>query len=115
MQHRNNYTEIEDFLADESFQLWVCFKDDQQEWEEWTLENSSRAKLVEEARLWLLAMKTPDSDLSNEDVQSALEATWKKIERKEENKKIAQPVIKLWKNQWFKRVAAVLVIGLLSG
>jgi hypothetical protein len=34
-----------------------CFKDDQQEWEEWTLENSSRAKLVEESRLWLLAMK----------------------------------------------------------
>jgi hypothetical protein len=27
----------------------VCFKDDQQEWEEWTLENSSRAKLVEES------------------------------------------------------------------
>ena len=47
MQHRNNYTEIEHFLADESFRLWVCFKDDQQEWKEWTLENSSRAKLVE--------------------------------------------------------------------
>ena len=115
MQHRNNYTEIEDFLADESFQLWVCFQDDQQEWEEWTLENSSRAKLVEEARLWLLAMKTPNNDLSTEVVQSALEATWKKIETKEENKKIVKPVIKLWKNQWFKRVAAVLVIGLLSG
>ncbi|MFV5691732.1 FecR family protein [Flavobacterium sp. LT1R49] len=116
MQHRNNYTEIEDFLADESFHLWVCFKDDQQEWEDWTLENSSRAKLVEEARLWLLAMKAPDSGLSSEAVQNALEATWMKIETKEENKNaIAQPVLKLWKNQWFKRVAAILVIGLLSG
>jgi hypothetical protein len=40
----------------------VCFKDDQQEWEEWTLENSSRAKLVEESRLWFLAMKVPNDD-----------------------------------------------------
>ena len=32
MQERNNYTEIEDFLADESFQIWVRFKNDQQSW-----------------------------------------------------------------------------------
>lgn len=116
MQHRNNYTKIEHFLADESFQLWVCFKDDQQDWEEWTLENSTRAKLVEEARLWLLAMKVPNTSLSTEDVQYALEATWGKIERAEENKNgTSRPIIKLWRNNWFSGVAAVLILSLLSG
>ena len=114
MQHRNNYTEIEHFLADESFRLWVCFKDDQQHWEEWTLENSSRAKLVEEARLWLLAMKVPNNDLATDEVQHALEATWGKIERTEENKK-QKPVLKLLRKKWFNRVAAVLILSLLTG
>ncbi|WP_338645653.1 FecR family protein [Flavobacterium sp. KS-LB2] len=114
MQHRNNYTEIEHFLADESFRLWVCFNDDQHQWEEWTLENSSRAKLVEEARLWLLAMKVPNDDLSSDEVQHALEATWKKIERVEENKK-GKPVLKLLRKKWFNGVAAVLILSLLTG
>ena len=114
MQHRNNYTEIEHFLADESFRLWVCFKDDQQHWEEWTLENSSRAKLVEEARLWLLAMKVPADNLAADNVQHALEATWGKIERAEENKK-EKPVLKLFRKKWFNGVAAVLILSLLSG
>ena len=114
MQHRNNYTEIEHFLADESFRLWVCFKDDQQEWEEWTLENSSRAKLVEESRLWLLAMNIPNDDLAEDDVQHALEATWEKIERTEGNKK-EKPVLKLFRKRWFNGVAVVLIISLLTG
>ncbi|WP_244199263.1 FecR family protein [Flavobacterium psychrolimnae] len=114
MQHRNNYSEIEHFLADESFRLWVCFKDDKQHWEEWTLENSSRAKLVEEARLWLLAMKVPNDDLAADDIQHALEATWGKIERAEEDKK-EKPVFRLLRKRWFNGVAAVLIISLLSG
>ncbi|MFV8354437.1 FecR family protein [Flavobacterium sp. XS2P14] len=114
MQHRNNYTEIEHFLADESFRLWVCFKDDQLEWEKWTLENSSRAKLVEESRLWLLAMKVPNDDLAADSVQHALEATWGKIEKTEGNKK-DKPVLKLLRKRWFNGVAAVLIISLLTG
>jgi hypothetical protein len=63
------------------------FKDDQQEWEEWTLENSSRAKLVEESRLWLLAMKVPNDDLAADNVQHALEATWEKLKEQKEIKR----------------------------
>ncbi|WP_243698836.1 FecR family protein [Flavobacterium sandaracinum] len=114
MQHRTNYTEIEHFLADESFRLWVYFNDDQHQWEEWTLENSNRAKLVEEARLWLLAMKAPTDDLSSDEVQNALENTWKKIERVEEDKK-EKPVLKLLRKRWFNGVAAVLILSLLTG
>jgi hypothetical protein len=64
----------------------VCFKDDQQEWEEWTLENSSRAKLVEESRLWFLAMKVPN-DLAADNVQHALEATGEKLKEQKEIKR----------------------------
>ena len=116
MQDRNKYTEIQHFIADESFQLWVSYNDDQYYWEEWTLENSSRAKLVEEARLWLLAMKVPSYNLSSDKIQNALEATWNKIEIKEKNQnKINKPTIKLWQQKWLNRVAAVVVISLLTG
>lgn len=116
MQDRNKYTDIKHFLADNSFQLWVCSNDDQYYWEEWTLENSSRAKLVEEARLWLLAMKVPSSNLSSDQIQNALEATWNKIEIKEKNQnKINKPIIKLWGQKWLNRVAAVVLISLLTG
>jgi transmembrane sensor len=115
MQERNHYTEIEDFLADESFQLWVRFKRDEQAWEEWTLENSKRAKLVEEARLFLLAMKVPEESLSPQVVQSALASTWTKIEKQEKLRtRIQKPVVKLWKNHWIRGAAAVLLFGLLS-
>jgi transmembrane sensor len=113
MQNRNHYTEIEDFLADPSFQLWVRSKVDQQDWEEWTLENSKRAKLVDESRLFLLAMKVPENELSIEDVKSALESTWMKIEEKERvEKKSVNKVIKLWRNYWHRGIAAVLLFGL---
>jgi len=83
MQKRNKYTEIEDFLSDESFQSWILSKVDEDNWEEWTLESQQRAKLVEDARLLLLAMKVPDSGLSFSDVHNALQETWMKIENKE--------------------------------
>lgn len=115
MRQRNNYTEIEDFLADTSFQLWVRSKDDQQGWEEWTLENPKRAKLVEEARLWLLAMKVSDDNLSQTAIETALESTWMKIDNKEVVEKTTQrPVAKLWQNYWLRGVASVLLFGLLS-
>ncbi|KIC01212.1 iron dicitrate transport regulator FecR [Flavobacterium sp. JRM] len=115
MQERNNYTEVEDFLADESFRLWVQSEDDSDRWEEWTLENPKRAKLVEEARLWLLAMNVPATTLSPADIQSALESTWNKIERKEIAEKATNsPVLKLWKNYWFSGAAAVLFFGLVA-
>lgn len=114
MKERNQYREIEDFLADESFRLWMMSKKDTGGWEEWTLEHPERAKLVEEARLWLLAMKVPQDDLSQEQVDNALHATWIKIEEKEQDRKMEQKLIQLWNTTWFRKIAAVLVFGLLS-
>lgn len=111
MQRRNQYTEIEDFLADESFQSWVRSNEDLKNWEEWTLENPLRAKLVEEARLWILAMKVPENNLDASQIQTALVATWNKIEKKETSRK---KEIKIWNNNWLRSAAAVLVFGLLA-
>lgn len=115
MQKRNNYTEIEDFLSDESFRFWVKFKDDQQNWEEWTLEDPNRAKLVEEARLWLLAMKAPEPIVTSKTIDDALELTWGKIRNKENNKnRLQNTTTKLWNNHWIRGVAATLFFGLIS-
>lgn len=111
MQKRNQYTEIEDFLGDESFQLWARSNKDLENWEEWTLENPKRAKLVEEARLWILALKVPDNNLPPSIIQTALVSTWDKIEQNETSKK---KEIKLWNNNWLRSVAAVLFFGLLA-
>lgn len=83
MQKRNTYTEIEDFLSDPSFQSWILLKIDKDGWEEWTLENRQRAKLVQDARHLLLAMKVQKSELSSSDIHKALQTTWVKIEQKE--------------------------------
>ncbi len=116
MRHRNNYTEIEDFLDDPSFQTWVRLKDDQEGWEEWTLENPQRAKLVEEARMWLLAMKVPNANLTTTEIEAALQSTWLKIDQKIAGEKSTKKsVLKLWQYPWFKGVAAVFLFGLLSG
>lgn len=114
MKARNQYKEVEDFLADESFRLWMKTQKDLDGWEEWTLEHPKRAKLVEEARLWLLAMNVPEDNLSQEQINKALQATWMKIEQKEQDNKMEQKVIQLWNTSWVRRVAVILVFGLLS-
>lgn len=100
MQKRNTYTEIEDFLSDQSFQSWILFKIDEDGWEEWTLESQQRAKLVEDARLLLLAMKVPESNLAPPDIHRALEKTWHKIEEKENHIYL----LKSSKTRFYKRM-----------
>jgi transmembrane sensor len=112
MQKRNYYIEIEDFLADQSFQLWVLSKIDEQGWEEWTLENRQRAKLVEDARLLLLAMKVPANKISSSELTAALQSTWSKIEEKENNTTKSHPVKYL--KQYWPGVAATLFFAFLS-
>ena len=108
MQNRNSYKKIEDFLLDESFQRWVRHNEDLTHWEEWTLESTERANLVEEARLWILAMKVEETEISNEETQLALQKTWESIAQS--NKR--SPIKVIWQSNWFKSAAAMIVIGL---
>ncbi len=115
MQKRNNYIEIEDFISDESFGLWVKYQVDQQNWEEWTLEDPKRAKLVEEARLWLLAMKVSELRMDQSTIDIALQQTWRKIKNKENAQNIFQKSPKkLWNNNWIKGLAAAILFGLIT-
>lgn len=105
MQNRNSYKKIEDFLSDESFQRWVRHKEDPTHWEEWTLESTERAKLVEEARLWILAMKVEETEISIQETRFALQKTWGSIA--ESNK--PSPIKAIWQATWFRSAAAILL------
>jgi transmembrane sensor len=115
MQKRNTYIELEDFLADESFQKWILLQIDENGWEEWTLEELHRAKLVQEARLLLLAMKVSDTALSSADIHRALQATWVKIEQKEnQNNLTLHSKKKFFKRYILSGVAASLFLCSMS-
>jgi ferric-dicitrate binding protein FerR (iron transport regulator) len=113
MQKRNKYTQTEDFLGDDSFRLWILENKNTSNWEKWTVENPERAKLVEEARLWILAMKVEETKMLNSTVESALENTWKKIAVKENALNLTRSSKpKVWNTNWFRSAAAIFVIGL---
>ena len=109
MQDRNIYKTVLDFITDESFQRWVKGEEDLSNWEDWTLENTERAKLVAEARLWIIAMKVEEEVISSQQTQDALYITWSKIRNSNSPSKISQ----FLKSFYFKSVAAVLLFGLL--
>ncbi|AEI51239.1 FecR family protein [Runella slithyformis] len=113
MQQRNQYKNIDDFLTDESFQKWVREGDQRNHWEEWTVENPERAKLVAEARLWVLAMRVPESPLSSSEITAALQASLIKIKSIE--KETATLSVPLWNRIGWRSIAAVLVLGLALG
>ncbi|OXA97131.1 iron dicitrate transport regulator FecR [Flavobacterium oncorhynchi] len=114
MQKRNTYTEIEDFLSDESFQSWILFKIDQDGWEEWTLESQQRAKLVEDARLMLLSMKVPESELTKSDIHRALQDTWIKIREKESQNAQQDSKTTFFRRYLLSGIAASFLLCLMS-
>jgi ferric-dicitrate binding protein FerR (iron transport regulator) len=113
MQNRNKYTQTEDFLGDDSFRQWILQNKNASNWEKWTVEKPERAKLVEEARLWILATKVEETKTLNSTVESALENTWRKIAIKENSVHLTHnPKFNIWNTSWFRSVAAIFVIGL---
>ncbi|MDR7208712.1 FecR family protein [Flavobacterium piscis] len=115
MQKRNYYIEIEDFLSDESFRTWILSRVDEHGWEEWTLENQQRAKLVADARLLLLAMKVPYTIISSSELNTALQSTWVKIEEIENgNKSTKINAGRYLKKYWLTGVAAAMFFAFFS-
>jgi transmembrane sensor len=110
MQNRDFYKSVLDFITDESFQRWVREKKDLSNWDEWTLENTERAKLVEEARQWILAMRVEEESVSNQETQEALFLTWSKIRKSNSSSRITR----LFQANFYRAAAAVLLIGLVT-
>lgn len=110
MQKRDSYQKIEDFLADASFRNWVKGNEDPANWSEWTVENPIRAKLVEEARLWILAMKVEHTPISDQEINQELKTIWKQIGQ-DSDEPSAQLIRRL---KWIKAAAAILIVGVVS-
>ncbi len=110
MQDRNYYKSVLDFITDESFQRWVRENEDLTNWEEWTLENTERAKLVAEARQWILAMRVEEDSVSSKETQEALFLTWSKIRKSNSSSKITN----LFQLNPYRAAAAIFVIGLIT-
>lgn len=113
MQQRDHYTSIEHFLDDDSFRRWVLSGHDQYQWEEWTVDNPERAKRVEEARIWLLAMQIPEETIPSNEIQGALHNTWIHI-RTLEATASPEPSTS-WYRAWWWVAASVLVVGIALG
>lgn len=111
MQQRDYYTTIEHFLDDDSFQTWVLGGNDLHHWEEWTVDHPQRARLVEEARLWLLAMRVPEEKISRIELQEALEKTWLKIKSHEGSRVAGKRPF--WQKSGWRVAASVLLFGTL--
>ncbi len=108
MDNRNKYTKIEDLLSDASFRHWILKEKDTKNWEEWTLESPTRGKLVEGARLFLIALGVNEKGFSQLDIQQALNETRHKILLQEIKARKSNDI---WNKAWF-RAAAVLLISL---
>lgn len=108
MQKNGSFQKLEDFLSNESFQKWIRFDEDSDAWKEWTLENKERAKLVEEARIWILAMKVDEPKISKQETQLALQKTWEIIN----DSKLYKINFSIWKSHKFKSAIAFILIGL---
>ncbi len=107
MQKRDKYNKIEDFLGDASFRHWVFTKEDFHNWQEWTLENRTRGRLVEEASLFLAAMGVSELEVSQEALQAAYSTTKNKILLSELKNQKSKAI---WNKVWFKAAAAVLIL-----
>ena len=54
---KHTYSEILDFLNDDSFVQWVLFDEDEKEWKNFLLANPNKQSLVNEARLLIKEVK----------------------------------------------------------
>ncbi len=105
MQNRDRYTSVADFLDDESFKRWILLNDDSDSWEVWTLDKPHRGKMVDEARLWLLALRVPTEKVAIQEIQEQLKNTWLKVEQKK-----LQKTVQFYKAVWFQAAASVVLL-----
>ena len=73
---KHNYSEILDFLNDDSFVQWVLFGEDENEWKKFLLANPNKQSLVNEARLLIKEVNTIEEKRAEELSQNIV---WAKL------------------------------------
>ena len=63
---KHTYSEILDFLNDDSFVQWVLFDEDEKEWKNFLLANPNKQSLVNEARLLIKEVNTIEEKRTEE-------------------------------------------------
>lgn len=101
-----NYSQIQDFLNDDSFVEWVLFANNDSDWQKYLIENPSKAIMVNEARQIILEIHSIEKEKS---VELDQKLVWGKISKAiiEENP-TTKPEIILW-NQPLYRWAASFI------
>ena len=107
-----NFKEMEDVLADESFQAWYNRESEAsvKEWENWLSENPHQQSLVADAVEFLGELKASEMPVSNLQTEAALQRLSASIQELQSE---STPVIEMPKRRskwWMAAAAAVLLL-----
>ena len=105
---KHSYSEILDFLNDDSFVQWVLFGENEKEWKKFLLTNPSKQSLVSEARLLIKEVNTIEGKRSEELSQNNVWAKLMKSIGEAENSK--KHVLKLWQQPKFQWAASIIFL-----
>ncbi|MFD2243790.1 FecR family protein [Flectobacillus roseus] len=108
---QKKYQTIDDFLSDSSFKEWVYSGKKNEQWDEWISRNGNLVELLEQAKLYLMAMKVNEPVITENEVNEALSHTWEKIYQKENVWYLG--IIKYYhQHKALSKIAALLLLGL---
>lgn len=101
---RDLYHTIAHFINDASFREWVQTGADRAGWERWAENHPGKSRLIEEARVFLLAIGNEPADDDTAETEQVLSETWERLGRRE-NTGPRTPF-----RLWWKASAAILLI-----
>lgn len=74
-----NIHSIEDLIQNESFRMWVLQKEENSFWEDYAIDSTDNARLVESARSFLLSFDYNEEKLSEDFIETELESLREKL------------------------------------
>lgn len=102
---RDHYKTLDDFLLDPSFQKWVREGIDNDGWQTWMQQEPGNVLLAMEAYSIIAAMIISPMKISDEETETALNETWKKIHNKGQSSGAVSGL-----SRFFRPVAAAVIL-----
>ncbi|MFD1819721.1 protein of unknown function [Pseudarcicella hirudinis] len=109
--------DIEDFVWDDYFRQWVLIptRESDNFWKNWIVQYPEKAKLIEDARTLVKALKVNEQSLSDQEIQNVVRHTLELAEEKEAAENFEQPgFISINRKFWIQAAAAVAILVGLS-